>query len=70
MITRSHCRHVDYELTVEDFEIIPNGIIGDYHIIHQHFVCLDCGAIGNRTYRMPIEITWNGNQTTLNFEEE
>ncbi len=70
MITRMHCRHVDYELTAEDLEIFPNDIIGDYNIIHQHFVCLDCGAIGELTYRIPNKISWNGNQTTLNFEEE
>ena len=64
MITRSHCRHVDYELTAEDLELHET-----YNIIHQHFVCLDCGAIGERTYRIPNKITWNGNQDTLPLEE-
>ena len=65
MITRSHCRHVDYELTAEDLELHET-----YNIIHQHFVCLDCGAIGERTYRIPNNIIWNGHQSKLNFEEE
>tara|TARA_Y100000004_G_scaffold192835_1_gene254108 strand:+ start:206 stop:400 length:195 start_codon:yes stop_codon:yes gene_type:complete len=64
MITRMHCRHVDYELTAEDLEL---GEI--YNTIHQHFVCLVCGAIGERTYRIPNEITWNGNQDKLPLEE-
>jgi len=64
MITRSHCRHVDYELTAEDLELHDT-----YNTIFQHFICLDCGAIGHRTYRMPSEITWNGNQEKLPLEE-
>jgi Fe2+ or Zn2+ uptake regulation protein len=64
-----NCRHEDYELTAEDLEIFPNDIIGDYNIIHQHFVCLDCGAIGERTYRIPVQITWNeSHQTKLDIE--
>ena len=67
MITRMRCRHVDYELTVEDLEL--DTYYTGYNTIHQHFVCLDCGAIGERTYRMPVEITWNGNQDKLPLEE-
>jgi len=64
MITRMNCRHVDYELTSEDLEL------GEfYNTIHQHFICLDCGSIGERTYRIPNEIVWNGNQDKLPLEE-
>jgi hypothetical protein len=59
------CQHDDYELTAEDLE--PDFDSG-YNIIHQHFKCYECGAIGNRTYRIPVEITWNGNQTKLDLE--
>ena len=58
-----NCSHDDCELTAEDLTIEEY-----YNVIHQHFVCLDCGAIGERTYRIPIEITWNGNQTKLDLE--
>lgn len=59
-----NCQHDDYELTAEDLFVEE-----PYNVIHQHFVCLECGAIGERTYRMPIEITWNGNQQKLPLEE-
>jgi len=60
-----NCQHDDYELTAEDLGEIENG----FNVIHQHFICLECGAIGNRTYRMPVKITWNGNQQKLPLEE-
>lgn len=59
------CQHDDYELTAEDFDFDEL-----YNVIYQHFVCLECGAIGERTYRMPIKINWNGNQQKLPLEEE
>ena len=59
-----NCQHNDYELTAEDLNVEEH-----YNVIHQHFVCLECGAIGERTYRIPIEITWNGNQQKLPLEE-
>ncbi len=58
-----NCLHDDYELTAEDVFIEE-----PYNVIHQHFICLGCGAIGERTYRIPIEINWNGNQTKLNIK--
>jgi Fe2+ or Zn2+ uptake regulation protein len=60
------CKHDDYELTAEDLEL--DTCYTGYNTIHQHFICLGCGAIGNRTYRIPVEITWNGNQSKLDFE--
>lgn len=57
------CEHEDYELTGEDLELSTG-----FNIIHQHFVCLECGEIGERTYRMPVEITWNGKQSQLDLE--
>lgn len=57
------CQCDNYELTKEDLFVEE-----PYNVIHQHFVCLDCGAIGERTFRIPIEITWNGNQSKLDFE--
>jgi len=59
-----NCRHDDYELTAEDLTVEEH-----YNVIHQHFVCLECGAIGERTFRIPVEITWNGNQQKLPLEE-
>lgn len=58
-----NCLHDDYELTAEDLSIEE-----PFNVIHQHFICLECGAIGERTYRMPIEITWNGQQSKLELE--
>jgi len=57
------CQHDDYELTAEDLEL--DTCYTGYNTIHQHFICLECGAIGERTYRIPVDITWNGNQTKL-----
>tara|TARA_Y100000004_G_C8676159_1_gene311375 strand:+ start:75 stop:257 length:183 start_codon:yes stop_codon:yes gene_type:complete len=59
-----NCQHDDYELTAEDLEVEEI-----YNTIQQRFICLECGAIGERTYRIPIEITWNGNQQKLPLEE-
>tara|TARA_R100001440_G_scaffold577_1_gene1788 strand:- start:2449 stop:2634 length:186 start_codon:yes stop_codon:yes gene_type:complete len=59
------CLHDDYELTAEDLRMID----GRFNVIDQHFVCLECGAIGERTFRIPIEIDWNGNQQKLPLEE-
>ena len=61
-----NCQHDDYELTAEDLEL--DTCYTGYNTIHQHFVCLECGAIGERTFRIPIEITWNGKQTKLDLE--
>lgn len=58
------CQHDEYELTAENLGEVENG----FNVIYQHFVCSGCGEIGERTYRMPVEITWNGNQTKLDFE--
>tara|TARA_R100000773_G_C4211242_1_gene110765 strand:- start:1216 stop:1398 length:183 start_codon:yes stop_codon:yes gene_type:complete len=59
-----NCLHDEYELTAEDLRMID----GRFNVIDQHFVCLECGAIGERTFRIPIEITWNGNQSKLSIE--
>tara|TARA_R100000234_G_C4995615_1_gene177741 strand:+ start:1093 stop:1272 length:180 start_codon:yes stop_codon:yes gene_type:complete len=58
-----NCLHDDYELTAEDLSVEE-----PYNVIHQHFICLGCGSIGERTFRIPIEIEWNGKQTKLVLE--
>ena len=57
------CQHDDYELAGEDLFVEE-----PYNVIHQTFLCLKCGSFGERTYRIPIDITWNGKQTKLDLE--
>lgn len=63
-----NCSHDNYELTAEDLRMID----GQFNVIDQNFICLGCGAIGERTYRIPTEISWNDFwfQAKLNIEEE
>lgn len=61
------CWHTDYELTGEDLEL--DTCYTGFNTIYQHFVCLECGAIGERTYRMPVEITWEDPHQTKLPEE-
>ena len=56
-----NCKHEDYELTSEDLREID----GRFNVIDQHFLCLECGSVGERTFRIPILINWMTNQETL-----